>query len=87
MKNPEQFNPDRFLESRQSPYTFFPFGGGSRRCLGAAFATYQMKIVIAEILSRVELKPVDGYKASATRRGIAFAPSDGLPVIDAALAR
>jgi cytochrome P450 len=79
--NPEQFNPDRFLESRQSPYTFLPFGGGSRRCLGAAFATYQMKIVIAEVLSRVELKPVDGYKAHATRRGIAFAPSDGLPVI------
>jgi cytochrome P450 len=79
--NPDQFNPDRFLESRQSPYTFFPFGGGSRRCLGASFATYQMKIVIAEILSRVELKPVDGYKARATRRGIAFAPSEGLPVI------
>ena len=79
--NPEQFNPDRFIESRQSPYTFFPFGGGSRRCLGAAFATYQMKIVIAEILSRTELKPVPGYKAHATRRGIAFAPSDGLPVV------
>ena len=79
--NPDQFNPDRFLESRQSPYTFFPFGGGSRRCLGAAFASYQMKIVIAEILSRVELKPVDGYTARAVRRGIAFAPSDGLPVI------
>ena len=79
--NPEQFNPDRFLEGRQSPYTFFPFGGGARRCLGAAFATYQMKIVIAEILSRVDLKPVPGYKARATRRGIAFAPSDGLPVV------
>ena len=79
--NPDQYNPDRFLESRQSPYTFFPFGGGSRRCLGAAFATYQMKIVIAEILSRVELIKVAGYTASATRRGIAFAPSDGLPVI------
>jgi cytochrome P450 len=78
---PDQFNPDRFLESRQTPYTFFPFGGGSRRCLGAAFATYQMKIVIAEILARVELKKVDGYEAHATRRGIAFAPSDGLPVI------
>ncbi|HEY6298139.1 MAG TPA: cytochrome P450 [Candidatus Binatus sp.] len=78
--NPAQFNPDRFLESRQSPYTFFPFGGGSRRCLGAAFATYQMKIVIAEILSRVELKKVDGYEPHAIRRGIAFAPSDGLPV-------
>ncbi len=79
--NPEQFNPDRFLETRQSPYTFFPFGGGSRRCLGAAFASYQMKIVIAEILSRVEMKKVDGYTARATRTGIAFAPSDGLPVI------
>src|SRR5258708_26850632 len=79
--NPDQFNPDRFLESRQSPYTFFPFCGGARRCLGAAFATYQMKIGIAEILSRVELKPVDGYKASTTRRGIAFAPSEGLPLI------
>jgi cytochrome P450 family 110 len=79
--NPEQFNPDRFLEARQSPYTFFPFGGGTRRCLGAAFATYQMKIVIAEILARVDLKPAPGYKASATRRGIAFAPSEGMPVI------
>ncbi len=79
--NPDQFNPDRFLESRPGPYTFFPFGGGARRCLGASFATYQMKIAIAEILSRAELKPVDGYTAHATRRGIAFAPSDGLPVI------
>jgi cytochrome P450 len=79
--DPEQFKPERFLDSRQSPYTFFPFGGGSRRCLGAAFATYQMKIVIAEILSRVELRKVDGYNAKATRRGIAFAPSAGLPVI------
>jgi cytochrome P450 len=80
---PDQFNPDRFLESRQTPYTFFPFGGGSRRCLGAAFATYQMKIVMAEILARVELKNVDGYEAHAIRRGIAFAPSAGLPVIAA----
>jgi cytochrome P450 family 110 len=82
--NPEQFNPDRFLEARQSPYTFFPFGGGTRRCLGAAFATYQMKIVIAEILARVDLKPAPGYKASATRRGIAFAPSEGMPVVASA---
>jgi cytochrome P450 family 110 len=81
--DPEQFKPERFLESRQISYTFFPFGGGSRRCLGAAFATYQMKIVIAEILSRVELRKAEGYTAKATRRGIAFAPSEGLPVIAA----
>jgi hypothetical protein len=43
-----------------------------------------MKIVIAEILSRAELKPVNGYKAHATRKGIAFTPRDGLPVIAAA---
>ena len=69
------------LGEHRRPYTFFPFGGGSRRCLGAAFATYQMKIVIAQILSRVELRKVEGYTAKATRRGIAFAPSEGLPVI------
>ncbi|HZC47374.1 MAG TPA: cytochrome P450 [Candidatus Acidoferrum sp.] len=78
---PATFKPERFLEARQSPYTFFPFGGGARRCLGAAFATYQMKIVIAEILSRVELKKVESYTARTTRRGIAFAPSEGLPVV------
>ncbi len=79
--DPENFKPERFLEARQSPYAFFPFGGGARRCLGAAFATYQMKIVIAQILSRVELKPAPGYTARTTRRGIAFAPSEGLPVV------
>ncbi|MGH7924583.1 MAG: cytochrome P450 [Candidatus Binatus sp.] len=78
---PDQFNPDRFLESRQPPHTFIPFGGGSRRCLGAAFATYQMKIVIAEVLKNVELKHVEGYTARTTRKGIAFAPSERLPVI------
>src|SRR5262249_7235674 len=53
-----RFNPDRFLGSRIDPYAFFPFGGGTRRCIGAAFATYQMKIVLARILARLELKPV-----------------------------
>jgi len=76
-----RFNPERFLNSRIDPYTFFPFGGGTRRCIGAAFATYQMKIVLAQILSRVELKPVPGYTASLERRSIAFAPSRGLPVV------
>ncbi len=79
--NPDQFNPDRFIDARPSPYHFLPFGGGTRRCLGAAFASYQMKIVIAEILSKVDLKPVPGYVARQLRRSIAFAPSEGLPVI------
>ena len=43
--DPERFDPARFIDARPNPYAFFPFGGGPRRCLGAAFATYQMKIV------------------------------------------
>jgi cytochrome P450 len=79
--NPDQFDPDRFIDARPSPYAFLPFGGGTRRCLGAAFASYQMKIVLADILSKVELKAVPGYVAKPLRRSIAFAPSEGLPVI------
>lgn len=78
---PTKFDPDRFMTGRIDPYTFFPFGGGTRRCIGAAFATYQMKIVLAEVLRRAELKPVAGYTARIERRSIALAPSEGLPVV------
>ena len=48
---PHTFDPDRFLAKRGSPYEFFPFGGGIRRCIGAAFALYEMKIVLAQVLT------------------------------------
>ena len=80
-EEPAKFNPDRFLSGRTDPYAFFPFGGGTRRCIGAAFATYQMKVVLAEILQRLDLSPVPGYTAQLERRSIAFTPSEGLPVI------
>jgi cytochrome P450 len=47
---PARFRPERFLERKFSPFEFLPFGGGTRRCLGAAFALYEMKIVLATIL-------------------------------------
>ena len=47
---PERFRPERFLERKFSPFEYIPFGGGSRRCLGAAFALYEMKIVIGTLL-------------------------------------
>ena len=81
--NPEAFNPDRFVARRVDPYTFFPFGGGVRYCLGAAFATYEMKIILARVLSRVTLRPDPGHTVRMVRRGIAFAPSGGVPVIRA----
>jgi len=78
---PGAFDPERFLAKRPSPYEFFPFGGGPRACLGAAFATFEMKIVLARILARVELRAVPGYRARIVRRGITFAPSEGMPIV------
>jgi cytochrome P450 family 110 len=77
---PERFNPARFLDARPNPYGFFPFGGGTRRCIGAAFATYQMKVVLSELLRSVELAPASGYVAKPIRSSIALAPSEGMPV-------
>jgi len=79
--DPEQFIPERFLSKRPSPYEFFPFGGGVRHCLGAAFATYEMKIVIAQVLSRVTLRSAPGYTVRVVHRTVTFAPSEGMPVV------
>jgi len=79
--DPEKFNPDRFVGRRIDPCTFFPFGGGTRHCLGAAFANYEMKIVLARLLSRVSLRSGGGQEVRVVRRGITFAPSGGVPVI------
>jgi cytochrome P450 len=79
--DPERFHPDRFLGARPSPNTFFPFGGGVRRCLGAAFATYELKIVLAEVLSRVDLRLAPGYRMRPVLRAITVAPSRGVPVV------
>ena len=78
--DPELFNPDRFVGRRIDPYTFFPFGGGTRHCLGAAFASYEMKIVLARLLSRVSLRSDGDQTVRVVRRGITFAPSGGVPV-------
>jgi cytochrome P450 len=79
--DPDRFDPDRFLSKRPSPYEFFPFGGGIRHCLGAAFALYEMKTVLAQVLSRVVLRPAPGRTVRVVRRGITFAPSAGMPVV------
>jgi cytochrome P450 len=78
---PERFRPERFLESKPTPYEFLPFGGGVRRCLGMAFALVEMKIVLAEVLSRVELREAPGYQVRVVRRSVTLAPSQGMPVV------
>jgi cytochrome P450 len=56
---PQTFRPERFLERKFSPFEFVAFGGGTRRCIGAAFAMYEMKLVAQEILSHCELAPAN----------------------------
>jgi cytochrome P450 len=78
---PARFDPDRFLGLRPSPYRFFPFGGGVRRCLGAAFATFETKLVLARVLARVAMRAAPGARVRLVRRNITFAPSAGMPVV------
>jgi cytochrome P450 family 110 len=80
-RDPERFMPERFLGAPPSPHAFFPFGGGPRRCIGAALAGHGMKIVLGRVLARCELAAVAGYRARLVRRGIAFTPSEGMPVV------
>lgn len=79
-QRPGDFLPERFLGTRPSPFVFLPFGGGERRCIGAAFALTEMKIVLAQILRRVSLGLAPGYRMQPVRRSITLAPSGGVPV-------
>jgi cytochrome P450 len=72
---PRQFNPERFLERQFSPYEYLPFGGGARRCIGAAFAMFEMKLVLATILSNLELSLVNSRPVHPVRRGLVSAPT------------
>jgi cytochrome P450 family 110 len=76
--NPYQFNPDRFLERRYSPSEFNPYGGGSRYCVGAAFASFQMKLVIATVLRQYELELVNQQPIQTMRRGVNVSPKGGV---------
>lgn len=78
--DPERFDPDRFLGGRFSPSEWLPFGGGVRRCIGAAFATYEMKMVLAQTVFRTRLRLAEGYVPQPIRRGVTMAPSAGVPM-------
>ncbi|BBM85174.1 cytochrome P450 [Candidatus Uabimicrobium amorphum] len=71
--NPQEFRPERFIERKYSPYEFLPFGGGVRKCIGAAFATYEMKLVLATILRRFSIK-LKNTKLKMKRRSVVITP-------------
>ena len=78
---PFAFRPERFLGVSPGTYTWIPFGGGRRRCLGASFALQEMKIVLREVVSRFELAPGTERREQTGRRGITFSPSGGATVL------
>ena len=78
---PEQFKPERFLERQFSAYEYLPFGAGARRCIGLAFAQFEMKVVLAKILSRFELALADNREVRPTRRGLVTAPASSIRLV------
>ncbi len=76
--HPKQFKPERFLERQFSPYEFMPFGAGARRCVGDALATFEMKLVLATVMSKYELALADDKPEVPRRRGVTLAPANGV---------
>ena len=74
-RDPYAFRPERFLGQKPGTYTWIPFGGGRRRCIGAAFAELEMKLLLRALLVRCELAPAGERPAVSRRRGIALSPS------------
>ena len=78
---PLRFRPERFVDSRVDSFAWLPFGGGIRRCLGAAFATFEMRAVVPEVTRRVRLRAASPRPAAIRRRGITLVPAGGARVI------
>jgi cytochrome P450 len=80
--DPTSFRPERFLgPDAPDTYTWVPFGGGTRRCLGASFALTEMRVVLRRVLERTELRPADPKPEKVQFRAITLAPQNGTKVV------
>jgi cytochrome P450 len=75
--DPYAFRPERFLDEGPGTYTWIPFGGGRRRCLGASFALLEMRVVLRALISSVELRGTGGGLELTRRRAITVSPGAG----------
>jgi len=75
---PQLFKPERWLDQKARPWCFFPFGGGVRRCVGAALAVTEMKLVVAEVAQRLELELLGDERSE--RVNVVMAPAHGVRV-------
>jgi cytochrome P450 len=79
--DPHQFRPERFLDGKADNYAWIPFGGGIRRCIGAAFAEYEMRLILREFVERADLRAVDQKPEPVRVRNITLAPAKGTRVV------
>ncbi len=79
-QDPSKFDPRRFIERKFSPHEWFPFGGGIRRCIGMAFALYEMKMIIGAVIARTSLLLDETTPPAMVRRSITLAPKGGVRV-------
>ena len=78
---PERFLPERFLSRPPGTYTWIPFGGGIRRCLGGAFAQFEMEVVLRELAARTAIGPARARPERVYRRAITETPRHDAEVI------
>jgi cytochrome P450 len=79
--DPHAFRPDRFLDTRVSTYSWIPFGGGRRRCLGAAFALIEARIVLATILCNARIQPTAQRSERIGRSTVTIVPARGARIV------
>ena len=79
--DPYEFRPERFLDEPPGTYTWIPFGGGRRRCLGASFAMLEMKVVLRAVFARAEPVPAPGVTEGSRRRSITLSPRRGATTV------
>jgi cytochrome P450 len=77
---PHEFRPERFIEEEAPSYAWLPFGGGIRRCIGAALAQAEMAEVIRTVVTRVDLQPARPDPEPVVMRGITLVPRHGTPL-------
>ncbi|WP_017653752.1 cytochrome P450 [Fortiea contorta] len=79
--NSKHFRPERFLERQFTTSEFLPFGGGNRRCIGMAFALFEMKLVLATVLSRWEMQVAEDKPVQPARKGALLGPKGGIQMV------
>jgi cytochrome P450 len=82
--DPYAFRPERFLDNGPETYSWIPFGGGTRRCIGGAFAQFEMRVVLSTILRRAELRAATEEPQRMVRRNVTLSPREGTPAVLAA---